>query len=536
MSLARSHRVLIGAATLLSLALFQTGCSHILNLFRRSQSLSPVALYQKVSSSVFVVESLGQNGERLMLGSAVAVRDDLLITNCHVVQDSWFLRVRRAKETWSATLIQASPEHDLCGLSVGSGQPQQWDPVIEFRQKWPIRPQGPWLFYAPWPQANYSDEEILRYLQDPAKFRLAFPNYDGLTDDQIRTISANHMKPRGPYLATVNMIPSSGLATGERVYAIGAPQGFELTFSEGVISALRDTEGVRMIQTSAPISPGSSGGGLFDATGNLVGVTSFQATEGQNLNFALPSEWVTALLESLNRTSQKPVSERRDERLEATAWLQIGEEALKNKNNDLAGHSFLKSANLKVGDAYEAWLELGELWSNDAGTTMQHDWRCAEIECKSLFVDEKEASDKAIAAVEESIALRPDYGRAWNILAGLHAKRHEYDQAISCEKEATRLSADDSWNWMMLGSYYIDTKSYSAASEALQKAEKLAVPAKNWSVLEAIGIYYSIMNDRRQVMRIYEELKTFDPGKAEGFFKGAVIFSAEASRRKTMQR
>ena len=50
-----------------------------------------------------------------------------------------------------------------------------------------------------------------------------------------------------------------------------------------------------IIQTDAAISGGSSGGGLFDGDGRLVGITSFVAREGQNLNFALPAEWIRDL-------------------------------------------------------------------------------------------------------------------------------------------------------------------------------------------------------------------------------------------------
>ena len=88
---------------------------------------------------------------------------------------------------------------------------------------------------------------------------------------------------------------SSSLAVGERVYAIGAPEGLELTLSEGVISGLRESGGGCVIQTSAAISPGSSVGGLSDTEGRLIGITTFSLKEGQNLNFALPTEWVQTL-------------------------------------------------------------------------------------------------------------------------------------------------------------------------------------------------------------------------------------------------
>jgi hypothetical protein len=82
------------------------------------------------------------------------------------------------------------------------------------------------------------------------------------------------------------------LRTGQRVYAIGAPQGLELTISEGIVSALRKVDDGTIIQTTAPISPGSSGGGLFDLSGRLVGIMTFQHRFGQNLNFALPADWI----------------------------------------------------------------------------------------------------------------------------------------------------------------------------------------------------------------------------------------------------
>jgi S1-C subfamily serine protease len=82
------------------------------------------------------------------------------------------------------------------------------------------------------------------------------------------------------------------LRTGQKVYAIGAPQGLELTISDGIVSAFRDMPQGRIIQTTAPISPGSSGGPLFDAFGRLVGIMTFQHRSGQNLNFAVPADWI----------------------------------------------------------------------------------------------------------------------------------------------------------------------------------------------------------------------------------------------------
>jgi serine protease Do len=84
------------------------------------------------------------------------------------------------------------------------------------------------------------------------------------------------------------------LRTGQRAYAIGAPRGLELSLTEGIISSLRggDDDKQPLIQTSAAVSRGSSGGGLFDADGRLIGITTFQLRDGQQLNFAVSVEWV----------------------------------------------------------------------------------------------------------------------------------------------------------------------------------------------------------------------------------------------------
>lgn len=93
---------------------------------------------------------------------------------------------------------------------------------------------------------------------------------------------------------------------GARVYAIGAPEGLELSITEGLVSALRNIDGVRVFQSSAPISPGSSGGGLFDDQGNLIGITTFRIGEGQDLNFAVSSDNVRQLSLAEHRAPAAP--------------------------------------------------------------------------------------------------------------------------------------------------------------------------------------------------------------------------------------
>ncbi|MEP4149391.1 MAG: S1C family serine protease [Halioglobus sp.] len=74
---------------------------------------------------------------------------------------------------------------------------------------------------------------------------------------------------------------------GEDVAAIGNPKGLETSLSRGIVGQKRSRGGLKLIQTDAAISSGSSGGGLFDRAGYLVGITTFTIAEGQSLNFAI---------------------------------------------------------------------------------------------------------------------------------------------------------------------------------------------------------------------------------------------------------
>jgi len=78
------------------------------------------------------------------------------------------------------------------------------------------------------------------------------------------------------------------LAVGEVVFTIGSPKGLANTLGQGLVSGLRRSEdATQYIQITAPVSEGSSGGGLFDDRGNLIGVTTFTIKDSQNLNFAI---------------------------------------------------------------------------------------------------------------------------------------------------------------------------------------------------------------------------------------------------------
>jgi S1-C subfamily serine protease len=100
---------------------------------------------------------------------------------------------------------------------------------------------------------------------------------------------------------------SDGVQVGETVYAVGNPQGLEGTFSQGIVSSIREVGPDKLLQITAPISPGSSGGPVLNGKGEVIGVSVATFKGGQNLNFAIPANYLKMLLEKTD--SAKPLAQ-----------------------------------------------------------------------------------------------------------------------------------------------------------------------------------------------------------------------------------
>jgi serine protease Do len=87
------------------------------------------------------------------------------------------------------------------------------------------------------------------------------------------------------------------LNAGDGVFAVGNPLGLERSVSQGIVSTRnRNFDGLVYLQTDAAINPGNSGGPLFNLKGEVVGVTNMKATQGDNLGFAIPINYVKDFL------------------------------------------------------------------------------------------------------------------------------------------------------------------------------------------------------------------------------------------------
>jgi len=123
-----------------------------------------------------------------------------------------------------------------------------------------------------------------------------FPVSGVLADDSEKDLAI--IKVNGKNLPFLSLAEVDKIQVGDHVVAIGSPLGLEGTVSDGVVSAVRDVNSKKWIQTTAPTSHGNSGGPLLDMSNHVVGVITAGVNPelGQNLNFAVPCNEVASLV------------------------------------------------------------------------------------------------------------------------------------------------------------------------------------------------------------------------------------------------
>ena len=141
-------------------------------------------------------------------------------------------------------------------------------------------------------------------LRTELAFTAVVEKYDEVSDLALLRIV---VPPKN--LATLALGNPTVLSVGQDVSAIGHPGGEVWTFTKGVISAIREkyewridsiNHTANIIQTQTPINPGNSGGPLLDASGKIVGINTFVASQFQGLNYAIAADTVGDFLKMEN--------------------------------------------------------------------------------------------------------------------------------------------------------------------------------------------------------------------------------------------
>ena len=126
-----------------------------------------------------------------------------------------------------------------------------------------------------------------------------FDSFSVLAFDARKDIAI--IKIPGFDLPTVTLGNSNNVQVGEPVLAVGSPLGLQGTVTTGVVSSLRDDPtggGFKVLQTDASVNPGNSGGPLVNRQAEVIGIVTFKIRGGENLNFAIPINYLRGLVDS----------------------------------------------------------------------------------------------------------------------------------------------------------------------------------------------------------------------------------------------
>jgi Flp pilus assembly protein TadD len=348
---------------------------------------------------------------------------------------------------------------------------------------------------------------------------------------------------------------------GERVIVIGTPLGFDQTVSDGIVSAVREIPGFgKIIQLTAPISPGSSGSPVINMKGEVIGIATFFVMAGQNLNFAIPGERLAKLIigqgESL---SEREEGRMKDWLASAEGLYTVGLRFLWAEDYGKALPYFIEAAKRNPGhgqayfqigycftrlgqyqEAIEPYKQAIRIQPNDAevynnlcfvygkvgrfdeaiqscGQAIQIKPDLAEVRNNLGWAYQMVGRyQDAIQSCKEAIRLKPDFALAHYNLANNYAALKQYEKAIESYKEAIRIQFDYAEGHSNLGAAYFHAGKFEEAIVSYKQAIRLKP-----SLAEAhlnLGMSYLKLGDKGSAIEEYKVLRALDKGLANQLF------------------
>lgn len=245
---------------------------------------------------------------------------------------------------------------------------------------------------------------------------------------------------------------------GESIVVIGNPFGLEGSVSNGIVSAVREIPGYgKIIQITAPISPGSSGSPVVNMRGQVIGVATLQAAEGQSLNFAVPSERVVQL---------KPGA------MQTFADLATGAKKSKRSNAE-------------------------RYYTQGLGFLSRDEWT------------------KALPYFEKAVDADPDYPEAWYQAGFCYGMLSRHNDSLRASKQATRLRPDWAEAYLNMGASHYALSQFKDAAEDYKQAVKL--DQYNADAHYALGLTYGKLNRTDEEILAYKRAIAIKPDHANAY-------------------
>jgi Tfp pilus assembly protein PilF len=287
---------------------------------------------------------------------------------------------------------------------------------------------------------------------------------------------------------------------GERIIVYGSPLGLEKTVSDGIVSAIRDISDIgKVIQITAPISPGSSGSPVLNMKGEVVGIATFQFIEGQNLNFAIPSERIA----NLNLIEEEKT---------ITTDKLFDQENKEKKDSDYAYEAYDKALYFIGKREYEKALPYLEIAIKTDISSLKA-WAYYSI---GYCYDELGAYTEVIEALKQVIRIEPNFASAHHNLGVVYSELGDYTDAIEAYKQAIRINPDYVSACYGLGVNYAKLGFYKDAIEAFKQAIRIT-PDYVYAHY-GLGLNYLIIGDKSSALNEYKILKELDINLANVLF------------------
>lgn len=351
----------------------------------------------------------------------------------------------------------------------------------------------------------------------PVKGVLAIDGEGDLALLQV-DIPARFVRP----LQIVRSVPQEG----ESIVVIGNPFGLEGSVSNGIVSAVREISGYgRIIQITAPISPGSSGSPVVNMYGQVIGVASLQAAEGQSLNFAVPAERILQLKVSEARSISSLTAEtQKNKRAAAERFYSQGVAQLSRDDYQRALSFFEKAVEMDPNYA-EAWYQAGfcygvlgrhgdSLASSKNAAKLRPEWAATYVNigissyALGQFNDSAEAYRQAIKLDDANPETQYGYSLALNKLGRI-------DEEMLALKRVIEIKPDHSSALEKLGQAYFKQKRWANAAEIFEQLRTYRPDAKTYN---ALGESYVELGRSDEALNAFNNALGYDPNLDQARF------------------